>query len=183
MRIQGEMVVLALVLALAAGAAVNMESWAESPFRPMRSEVVTGQRMAPAAPSPSGSNFDRERLAALFGSDAQPVYGTRDPTTGRVTLDTITPAPLPSSGVARTAPVDDYELLETESLDEDEPIDRKDTRVPETNEINPFELLPPQFHDILNIPLHDYGNGTTFNPYDKYKVRHQSNFISITFMT
>lgn len=164
------MVVLALVLALAAGAAVNMESWAESPFRPMRSEVVTGQRMAPAAPSPSGSNFDRERLAALFGSDAQPVYGTRDPTTGRVTLDTITPAPLPSSGVARTAPVDDYELLETESLDEDEPIDRKDTRVPETNEINPFELLPPQFHDILNIPLHDYGNGTTFNPYDKYKV-------------
>ena len=54
--------------------------------------------------------------------------------------------------------------------DEDGPIDRKDSGAALTNEINPFKLLPPQFHALLNIPIHDYGNGTTYNPYDKFQV-------------
>ena len=140
-----------------------------------------------------GSNFDQERLIALFGSNAQPVYGNRDPTTGRVVmmssetphaapaLRPLPPPPPPSRRLVATAaallpsPSDSSLELDQEEEEEEEEgegveIDRKDTRVPETNEINPFELLPPQFHDLLNIPIHDYGNGTTYNPYDKYKV-------------
>ena len=169
------------------------------------------QRPAPVAasapPAPvnnrEGSNFDQERLIALFGSNAQPVYGNRDPNTGRVVMiETGSPLsnpiqqashnnnnnpairrPLPpphpkaATSVESNSPSHFTEEEEEEEEDDDEegveggaPIDRKDTRVPETNEINPFELLPPQFHDLLNIPIHDYGNGTTYNPYDKYKV-------------
>lgn len=146
-----------------------------------------------AAPTPS-SHFDQQRLVDLFGSEAQPVYGNRDPNTGRVIMletgpfssdpasPTITNKSNKPAGIPTTAPRhydesgEEVEEEETEQdaavaeEDESEPIDRKDTRVPETNEINPFELLPPQFHDLLNIPIHDYGNGTTYNPYDKFKV-------------
>ena len=60
--------------------------------------------------------------------------------------------------------------------DEDDPIDRKDSGTALTNEINPFKLLPPQFHALLNIPIHDYGNGTTYNPYDKFLVPAKNKF-------
>ncbi|CAL4066430.1 unnamed protein product, partial [Meganyctiphanes norvegica] len=40
---------------------------------------------------------------------------------------------------------------------------------PETNEINPFSLFPPQFHELLNIPLHVYKNGSTYNPHSNHK--------------
>ena len=51
---------------------------------------------------PMSTNFDRERLVALFGSDAQPVYGNRDPTTGRITFDTVTDSPI-KPAAAKTA--------------------------------------------------------------------------------
>ena len=60
--------------------------------------------------------------------------------------------------------------------DEGDPIDRKDSGTALNNEINPFKLLPPQFHALLNIPIHDYGNGTTYNPYDKFLVPHKNKF-------
>lgn len=165
-----------------------------SPLPPSSGTKNLGANSRSATTSPStktiknsneGSNFDQERLIALFGSETQPVYGNRDPTTGRVILLETGPfsnEPVPPSqtlvnnkSVPRLShhePTEDEEEEEEELEDanEEEPIDRKDTRVPETNEINPFELLPPQFHDLLNIPIHDYGNGTTYNPYDKYKV-------------
>ncbi|XP_057375823.1 BRD4-interacting chromatin-remodeling complex-associated protein-like [Daphnia carinata] len=125
-----------------------------------------------AAIKKDGPNFDQQRLTALFGSQAQPVYGKRDPTTGQVVLEAAPNNPAPTGN----RPANRFTSPAVEAKEEVQPvdatqdaIDRKDTRVPETNEINPFELLPPQFHDLLNIPLHDYGNGTTYNPYDKFK--------------
>ena len=120
---------------------------------------------AAAAPKVDEPSFDQQRLTALFGSQAQPVYGKRDPTTGQVSLETAAATPARMAPASRLTPPSSASYSEEE---EDEEIDRKDSRVPETNEINPFELLPPQFHDLLNIPIHDYGNGTTYNPYDKY---------------
>ncbi|XP_032785069.2 titin [Daphnia magna] len=142
------------------------------------SSAVRQQRPAaatvppPAAIKKEGSNFDQQRLIALFGSEAQPVYGNRDPTTGRVVLEAApnNPAPTGNRPANRFTPPADDAKEEVPPVEAEDAIDRKDTRVPETNEINPFELLPPQFHDLLNIPLHDYGNGTTYNPYDKFKL-------------
>ncbi|KAK7074240.1 hypothetical protein SK128_020392 [Halocaridina rubra] len=37
-----------------------------------------------------------------------------------------------------------------------------------TNEINSFSLFPPEFHDLLEIPLHTYANGSTFNTHSRY---------------
>jgi hypothetical protein len=150
---------------------------------PSRSKLQKSEGSSPIGGlrvPPLSTNFDQQRLTALFGSDAQPVYGTRDPTTGRVTLDWVTDSPSPISGGRPASPnrlasatktvATSSTLEEASETNNETPVDRKDTRVPETNEINPFELLPPQFHDLLNIPIHDYGNGTTYNPYDKYKV-------------
>ncbi|XP_046634848.1 proline-rich protein 36-like [Daphnia pulicaria] len=138
------------------------------------------QRPPPPATVPlpaakEGSNFDQQRLIALFGSEAQPVYGNRDPATGRVVLEAVTNNPVrsgsrPAASRFTPPPSEDGKEEINEAVEPEDAIDRKDTRVPETNEINPFELLPPQFHDLLNIPIHDYGNGTTYNPYDKFKL-------------
>jgi len=128
----------------------------------------------PIAATKEGSNFDQQRLIALFGSEAQPVYGNRDPATGRVVLEAVNNNPVRSGSRPAASRFTPSSENVKEDIDEpvepEDAIDRKDTRVPETNEINPFELLPPQFHDLLNIPIHDYGNGTTYNPYDKFKV-------------
>ncbi|XP_068219529.1 mucin-2-like [Palaemon carinicauda] len=38
---------------------------------------------------------------------------------------------------------------------------------PESNEINPFSLFPPQFHELLEIPLHTYANGSSYSPHNR----------------
>ncbi|XP_069939296.1 mucin-2-like [Cherax quadricarinatus] len=43
------------------------------------------------------------------------------------------------------------------------------TVLPEDNEISPFALFPPQFHGLLEIPLHTYSNGSTFSPHHRYR--------------
>nr|CAH0113789.1 unnamed protein product [Daphnia galeata] len=148
--------------------------------KPSPSSSATGRLQRPppttvplAPTKKEGSNFDQQRLIALFGSEAQPVYGNRDPATGRVVLEAAPNNPVRSGSrpANRFTPSSENVKEEIEeSIEPEDAIDRKDTRVPETNEINPFELLPPQFHDLLNIPIHDYGNGTTYNPYDKFKA-------------
>ena len=151
--------------------------WHAVTAHPVNNQEGKSHRLSSAAPSvqpgaKQGSSFDQERLIALFGSEAQPVYGNRDPNTGKIVFDS---APVASSRAsARPVPFTRRPAEKTEdeeTSEEADGIDRKDTRVPETNEINPFQLLPPQFHDLLNIPIHDYGNGTTFNPYDKFKAQ------------
>nr|XP_045603787.1 nascent polypeptide-associated complex subunit alpha, muscle-specific form-like [Procambarus clarkii] len=37
------------------------------------------------------------------------------------------------------------------------------------NEVSPFALFPPQFHDLLEIPLHTYSNGSSFSPHHRYR--------------
>ncbi|XP_066980729.1 uncharacterized protein [Macrobrachium rosenbergii] len=49
---------------------------------------------------------------------------------------------------------------------------------PETNEINPFELFPPQFHELLEIPLHTYANGSSYSPHTRQQSRPMGPFIS-----
>ncbi|KAB7507954.1 hypothetical protein Anas_10449 [Armadillidium nasatum] len=41
-----------------------------------------------------------------------------------------------------------------------------DAKLPD---LNPYEMFPPSFHELLDIPIHVYRNGTTYNPHDKYK--------------
>lgn len=156
------------------------------------SSYSAGRRQRPpvagAVPSVAikkeGPNFHQQRLIALFGSETQPVYGNRDPTTGRIML-VAAPSDTALTGSAGSGSNTNNHYSPASSVHDDEEaensadshnlnahqdqVDGKDTKVSETNEINPFDFLPPQFHDLLNIPIHDYGNGTVYNPYDKFK--------------
>ena len=49
---------------------------------------------------------------------------------------------------------------------------------PESNEIDPFDLFPPQFHELLEIPLHTYTNGSSYNPHKRQQSRPLGPFIS-----
>ncbi|KAK2726444.1 uncharacterized protein LOC136032216 [Artemia franciscana] len=107
------------------------------------------------------SQLSNDRIRAYFGEDAKPAYGERDPETGKVSLP-------------------NKKIQGRKGLSSNDNVRRIADEVaePDDNEINPFQLFPPTFHDLLDIPIHDYGNGTTLNTYEKFKKRPKQPLVS-----